>query len=175
MFTTALNDLMASVFFTVSSITRFILKARTGSRAPACVLRAAAAALRIRPSLVPPPVTRSGTERSLCSRSPRTLLSLVWISQPSPTLFFFFFFLAPARLLLLFFWDYIFFWWFFNSNSMHRKWVNCTRNMVSFVFISLREITAPLLLLLLLLRYFRVTLFIVFWLSFPFSLSSRNL
>lgn len=134
MFTIALNDLMASVFFTVSSITRFILKARTGSRAPACVLRAAAAALRIRPSLVPPPVTRSGTERSLCSRSPRTLLSLVWISQPSPTLFFFFFFLAPARLLLLFFWDYIFFWWFFNSNSMHRKWVNCTRNMVSFVF-----------------------------------------
>ena len=87
--------------------------------------------------------------------------------------FFCFVFLAPARLLLLFFWDYIFFWWFFNSNSMHRKWVNCTRNMVSFVFISLREITAPLLLLLL--RYFRVTLFIVFWLSSPFSLSSRNL
>lgn len=118
----------------VSSITRFILKARTGSRAPACVLRAAAAALRIRPSLVPPPVTRSGTERSLCSRSPRTLLSLVWIRSLPPLFFFSSFFLLLLVSFFCFFWDYIFFWWFFNSNSMHRKWVNCTRNMVSFVF-----------------------------------------
>lgn len=52
-----------------------------------------------------------------------------------PPLFFFSsFFLLLLVSFFCFFWDYIFFWWFFNSNSMHRKWVNCTRNMVSFVF-----------------------------------------
>ena len=146
------------------------------SRPVCCAAAAAAAAPRIRRS---GPALSAVSALGLHGRS--SLLSgyrsLPPFTQHHSFSFLFFSFFFAFRLLLVFFWDYIFFWWFFNSNSMHRKWVNCTRNMVSFVFfffflISLREITAPLLLLLLL-RYFRVTLFIVSWLSFLFSLSLK--